>query len=121
LLGRPLARPSSPLELELTELEGRYLGPGRGQVTATYKAGALELQLLQGEHRLVVELVEDEDLGPIVRSPLPQLSVGFFRTPAADVGMMLGVNAYRRVSRESRRESIGSTGPVTGHGAGARS
>lgn len=106
LLGRPLHRPAPPFELELAGFEGRYVGPGRSQASASAADGRLALEIEHGEHRLPVEIVVDEERKLIVQSPLPQLSVGFFRAPGGVPGLMVGASAYRRVASTRRRRSV---------------
>jgi hypothetical protein len=49
-------------------------------------------------HELRVELVLADDSALEVRSPLPQIALGFFREPKrGDLGLMLGLNAYKHV------------------------
>ena len=49
---------------------------------------------------LQVDFVLDDDLRPVLRSPVPQLSLAFFREPTEGaIGLMLGLSAYRRVAR----------------------
>ena len=48
--------------------------------------------------RLCVELALDDDGRAVLRSPLPHLSLGFFREPAATSGSCSGSRAYKRGS-----------------------
>jgi len=112
LLGRPMAGPAPRLDVELAAFEGSYVGPGRSKVTARHAHGRLELEIVHGEHRLPVELVVDDDARVVVRCPLPQLSLGLFRTRAGDVGLLLGASAYKRVPEGARRRLHRRPAPV---------
>ncbi len=103
LIGKPAPQAPAPFEMELAELAGRYVGPGRSRATATYAAGRLEVVIEHGEHRLPVELVVDDDGQPIARSPLPQLAIGFFRTPTGEAGLLVGVSAFKRLAGAPQR------------------
>lgn len=107
LLGRRLHEPPPSFELELAAFAGRYVGPGRSRVTAAARAdGRLALEIEHGEHRLPVDVVVDDTRRLIVQSPLPQLSIGFFRAPGGEPGLMLGASAFKRAAAsESVRRS----------------
>jgi hypothetical protein len=48
---------------------------------------------------LTAELSLDSAGRLVLRSPVPQLSIGFFREPESGaVGLMLGLSAYRRIA-----------------------
>jgi hypothetical protein len=48
---------------------------------------------------LQVDFVLDDDLRPVLRSPVPQLSLAFFKEPLEGaMGLMVGLSAYRRVA-----------------------
>jgi CubicO group peptidase (beta-lactamase class C family) len=100
LAGR--ARPDEPelFPFDLADLEGAYVGPGSGSVDARYEHGRLICSIGRERMpgRLCVELALDDDARPVLRSPLPHLSLGFFREPGGDVGLMLGLGAYKRGS-----------------------
>jgi hypothetical protein len=49
---------------------------------------------------LRAELALDDEGHAVLRSPIPQLSLGFFRTDGSgDIGLILGLHAYKRISR----------------------
>jgi hypothetical protein len=100
LSGQADAQPSEPFLFDLSELEGTYIGPGSGTVEIRYEDERL-VCVIGREHepdRLSVELALDDDHCPVLRSPLPHLSLGFFRVSDGDVGLMLGLGAYKRRS-----------------------
>src|SRR5690606_4720318 len=72
-------RPAPSLGFELGELEGRYVGPGSSSVVALCDGDRLAVEIERAGHRLAVEILVDDAGKPIVRSPIPQLSMGFFR------------------------------------------
>lgn len=93
-------RERDPCGLRLDELPGAYRGPGGGFVTAAYEKERLICTIGRDgvQESLTVELVLDDDGALVLRSPLPTLSVGFFLEPRrGDVGLMLGLTAYKRV------------------------
>jgi hypothetical protein len=100
LIRRPAPRAVVPFGFDFEALAGTYLGPGAGIVRARSEHGRLVCDIGR-EHRretLTVELTLDSEGGLALRSPLPQLSIGFFAEPqTAAVGLMLGLSAYRRV------------------------
>jgi CubicO group peptidase (beta-lactamase class C family) len=89
-----------PFRLELADLGGLYVGPGSGIVDVRYADGRLICAIGRERVRekLCVELALDDDSRPVLRSPLPHVSLGFFREPGGDVGLMLGLGAYKRRS-----------------------
>jgi CubicO group peptidase (beta-lactamase class C family) len=101
LVRRPPQREHVPFELELGALTGTYLGPGAGVVRARSVDDRLVCEIGR-EHRcdtLSAELSLDSEGRLKLRSPVPQLSIGFFTEPqSGDIGLMLGLSAYRRIS-----------------------
>jgi hypothetical protein len=101
LVRRPAPREAAPFELELPALAGTYLGPGGGIVRARRDSDRLVCDIGREHKRdtLRVELSLDGAGRLALRSPMPQLSVGFFTEPQSGaVGLMLGLSAYRRVA-----------------------
>jgi hypothetical protein len=85
---------------DLRNLTGRYIGPGTAMVDIQYVDERLICTLGHEDRRarLQVDFVLDDDLRPVLRSPVPQLSLAFFSAPAeGTIGLMLGLSAYRRV------------------------
>jgi hypothetical protein len=102
LYGRTQTDTPEPFRFHLPDLEGTYVGPGNGTVEVRYEQSRL-ICAIGREHaraRLCVELALDDDDRPVLRSPLPHLSLGFFRAPGADMGLMLGLGAYKRGSTD---------------------
>jgi CubicO group peptidase (beta-lactamase class C family) len=100
LCGRTPSDPPEPFRFDFADLEGTYVGPGYGIVEVRHAQDRL-ICAIGREHsreRLSVELALDGDDRLALRSPLPHLSLGFFRAPGGDVGLMLGLGAYRRGS-----------------------
>jgi hypothetical protein len=102
-LGDPACRrPTQRFDFSFEELTGTYIGPGAA-VADIRLVGERMVCALGRENRpekLYVELVLDDDGRAVVRSTLPQLSIGFLRAPQDDaVGLMLGLSAYKRISR----------------------
>jgi CubicO group peptidase (beta-lactamase class C family) len=91
---------SDPFGFELAALTGTYIGPGGGFVTARHDKGRLVCEIGR-EHKpdkLCIELSLDARGQLALRSPIPQLSIGFFAEPqGGHVGLMLGLSAYRRL------------------------
>jgi CubicO group peptidase (beta-lactamase class C family) len=102
LVRRPAARDAAPFELNFAALEGTYVGPGRGVVRARCNDGRLVCEIGR-EHKteaLRIELSLDTAGRLRLRSPVPQLSIGFFAEPRSGaMGLMLGLSAYRRMER----------------------
>ena len=87
---------------DLRDLTGRYIGPGTALVSVQHADDRLVCTLGHEDRRasLQVDFVLDDDLRPVLRSPVPQLSLAFFREPTEGaIGLMLGLSAYRRVAR----------------------
>lgn len=101
LVRRPPQRDQARFELELGALPGTYVGPGGGIVRVRYVDDRLVCEIGR-EHRrdtLTAELSLDSDGRLKLRSPVPQLSLGFFAEPqSGDAGLMLGLSAYRRIA-----------------------
>jgi CubicO group peptidase (beta-lactamase class C family) len=99
ILRRPPARDGSAFGFDFAALEGTYLGPGGSIVRARCVDGRLVCEIGR-EHRretLTAELSLDSQRRLALRSPVPQLSIGFFTEPQSGaVGLMLGLSAYRR-------------------------
>jgi CubicO group peptidase (beta-lactamase class C family) len=100
LSGQAETEAPEPFLFDLAELEGTYIGPGGGTVDVRHEHERLVCVL--GRERcsdkLCVELALDDDRCPVLRSPLPHLSLGFFRVSDGDIGLMLGLGAYKRRS-----------------------
>lgn len=100
LVRRVPRQDAEPFPLDLAELQGTYLGPGRGIVRARCERDRLTC-VIGREHKretLAVGLSLDAAGRLALHSPLPQLSIGFFMAPQdAAMGLMLGLSAYRRV------------------------
>jgi len=91
-----------PFGFDLRDLTGRYIGPGTAMVNVRHADERLICTLGHEDRRtsLQVDFVLDDDLRPVLRSPVPQLSLAFFREPTEGaIGLMLGLSAYRRVAR----------------------
>jgi CubicO group peptidase (beta-lactamase class C family) len=101
IVRRAANREAEPFAFELAALEGTYVGPGRGIVRAHYERERLVCEIGR-EHRLeklTVELALDGGGRLALRSPLPQLSIGFFAEPQhGAIGLLLGLSAYARVA-----------------------
>jgi len=102
IAGRPERHDSEPFGFDLRDLTGTYIGPG----TATVDVRLADERLickLGHEHRrsaLHVDFVLDDENRPVLRSPIPHLSLGFFSEPQEGaVGLMVGLSAYRRIAR----------------------
>lgn len=101
LLGRQPRLDADPFGFELEKLTGTYIGPGRGTVVATYDHERLicEIGREHKPNKLPIELSLDSAGRLVLRSPMPQLSIGFFAEPRSDgIGLMLGLSAYRRIA-----------------------
>jgi CubicO group peptidase (beta-lactamase class C family) len=100
LSGRAHADEPEPFRFDLADLEGTYAGPGNGSVDVRHENGRLLCTIGRERMpgRVSVELALDDDARPVLRSPLPHISLGFFREPGGDVALMLGLGAYRRGS-----------------------
>jgi CubicO group peptidase (beta-lactamase class C family) len=100
ILPRPPARAGAACGFDFAALEGTYWGPGGGIVRARCDDGRL-VCVIGREHRhetLTAELSLDSQRRLALRSPVPQLSIGFFTEPQSGaVGLMLGLSAYRRI------------------------
>ncbi len=101
LVGPSAKREAEPFAFELAALEGTYVGPGRGIVRARCERERLVCEIGR-EHKLqtlTVELALDGGGRLALRSPVPQLSIGFFAEPQHGViGLMLGLSAYARAT-----------------------
>ncbi len=101
ILGRTAKPDAQPFPFELAALEGTYVGPGRGVVRARCERERLVCDIGR-EHKLetlTVELALDGDGRLALRSPVPQLSIGFFAQPHdGAIGLMLGLSAYARAA-----------------------
>jgi hypothetical protein len=86
---------------DLRDLTGRYIGPGTATVSVRHADERLVCTLGHEDRRgsLQVDFVLDDDLRPVLRSPVPQLSIAFFKEPLEGaIGLMVGLSAYRRVA-----------------------
>ena len=100
--GVPPREPRQPFGFDLRDLTGRYIGPGTAMVTVQHAEERLVCTLGHEDRRanLQVDFVLDDDLRPVLRSPVPQLSLAFFSEPSEGaIGLMVGLSAYRRVAR----------------------
>jgi hypothetical protein len=88
-----------PPGVSLDELDGIYIGPGSANAHVRTVDGRIVVTLGRDDRRerLEIELVVDDDGRLLLQSPLPHLSLGFFRQPQGDgVGLMLGLCAYAK-------------------------
>jgi hypothetical protein len=101
LVRRVPRRDVAPFPFAFRDLEGTYLGPGGGLVRAHCERERL-VCLIGREHKretLSVELSLDAAGRLALRTPIPQLSIGFFAAPQdGAMALMLGLSAYRRVT-----------------------
>jgi CubicO group peptidase (beta-lactamase class C family) len=92
---------SAPItEFELHDLVGEYQGPGTNRVFASLDAERLDILIETGTTTAKVhaEIVYEPGEGLILSATAPFLSIGFFREhDNGDVGLMIGMNAYKRV------------------------
>jgi hypothetical protein len=98
--GVPPRENRQPFGLDLRELTGRYIGPGTAMVGVRHVDDRLVCTLGHEDRRasLQVDFVLDDDLRPVLRSPVPQLSLAFFKEPfEGAIGLMVGLSAYRRI------------------------
>ena len=89
-----------PFGFDLHELTGHYIGPGSATVSVRHADERLVCTLGHEDRRgtLQVDFVLDDELRPVLRSPVPQLSLAFFEEPLERAkGLMVGLSAYRRV------------------------
>ncbi|HEX7081887.1 MAG TPA: serine hydrolase domain-containing protein [Gammaproteobacteria bacterium] len=95
-----------PVELELERLQGVYLGPGRAWASAAFGDGRLRVSIRSGAAgpAVTAELADaGEGRGLVLRSPMPQLSLGFFGAPESEeAGLMVGLHAFKRVAPNPR-------------------
>lgn len=104
------ARGDQPFGFHLRELAGVYRGAGDARVYAAVEGKRLTCLIAPRGRAdgLRVELGIDGDGRSTVYSTLPQLSIGFFReTSSGDIGLMLGLNAYKRVGHDERADRKG--------------
>jgi len=97
----PARREAEPFAFELPALEGTYLGPGGGLIRTRFERERLVCEIGREHKRemLTVELALDGGGRLALRSPVPQLSIGFFAAPHdGAIGLMLGLSAYARVA-----------------------
>ena len=90
-----------PFDFDLRDLAGLYVGPGTAMVAVQHVDERLVCTLGHEGRRsnLQVDFVLDDELRPVLRSPVPQLSLAFFKEPReAAIGLMVGLSAYRRVA-----------------------
>jgi CubicO group peptidase (beta-lactamase class C family) len=100
LVRRPAPLQAPPFGFDFSALAGTYVGPGNGIVHARCDRERLVCEIGR-EHKagtLSLELSLDAAGRLQLRSPVPQLSIGFFAEPQEGaIGLMLGLSAYRRV------------------------
>jgi hypothetical protein len=102
IAGRPERHDAEPFAFDLPDLTGRYVGPGTATVDVELAEERLICKLGHENRRgaLHVDFVLDDEGRPVLRSPIPHLSLGFFTEPhEGAVGLMLGLSAYRRIAR----------------------
>jgi len=102
ITGRPERHDAGPLPFELRDLTGRYIGPGTAAIDVRFADQRLICRLGHEDRPggLLVDFVLDDDGRPVLRSPIPHLSLGFFAEPSEGaVGLLLGLSAYARVGR----------------------
>jgi CubicO group peptidase (beta-lactamase class C family) len=101
LVGSSDAPRAPPPCVDLASFAGTYLGPGAGTLRARLEDESLLCDIGR-EHRtetLRIEVALDGSGALVLRTPIPQLSIGFFTEPrSAARGLMLGLSAYRRVA-----------------------
>ncbi|HEX5419509.1 MAG TPA: serine hydrolase domain-containing protein [Gammaproteobacteria bacterium] len=98
-------RSAKRIDWDLSALAGSYLGPGAATLEARMLEGSVMLEIREPsrESVLIGALAEDGQGGAILQAQIPQLSVAFFREPSGEgLGLMLGLNAYKRISPASR-------------------
>ncbi len=101
IVRRPAQREGAPFAFALAALAGTYLGPGGGVIRARFERERLVCEIGREHKRetLTVELALDGGGRLALRSPVPQLSIGFFAAPQdSAMGLMLGLSAYARVA-----------------------
>ncbi len=99
--GIPPREERQPFGFDLRDLAGHYIGPGSAMVSVRHADDRLVCTLGHEDRRgnLQVDFVLDDDLRPVLRSPVPQLSLAFFEEPIEGaIGLMVGLSAYRRVA-----------------------
>jgi hypothetical protein len=99
--GVPPRENRQPFGFDLRDLTGHYIGPGTAMVNVHHADERLVCTLGHEDRRasLQVDFVLDDDLRPVLRSPVPQLSLAFFKEPLEGaIGLMVGLSAYRRVA-----------------------
>ncbi|HUL82921.1 MAG TPA: serine hydrolase domain-containing protein [Gammaproteobacteria bacterium] len=100
--GRAERHDVEPLPFELRDLTGQYIGPGTAAVDVRFADQRLICRLGHEDRPggLLVDFVLDDDGRPVLRSPIPHLSLGFFAEPSEGaMGLLLGLSAYARVGR----------------------
>lgn len=101
-LGASAPPPERPgLPVPLPELAGSYLGPGASWVDARLEGERLACVIGRRGSALTLRFTVsvDADHGPTVLTPAADLALAFFRVPQdGGVGLMLGLNAYKRVA-----------------------
>jgi len=102
IAGVPPREARQPFGFDLRALTGLYIGPGTATVSVRHADERLVCTLGHEDRRasLQVDFVLDDDLRPVLRSPVPQLSLAFFEEPLERaIGLMIGLSAYRRIAR----------------------
>jgi CubicO group peptidase (beta-lactamase class C family) len=97
----PAQREAERFGFDLAALEGTYVGPGGGIVRARFRDERLVCEIGR-EHKLetlTVDVALDGGGRLALRSPIPQLSIGFFTAPDGRTALMLGLSAYARVAQ----------------------
>ena len=87
-------------DFALRDLAGFYRGSGRNALTATLQDERLVCVVESGATgvRMRGELVMDPTRGLVLSSPIPHMSVGFFREAASgSIAAMVGHNAYKKM------------------------
>ena len=93
-----------PFGFDLAELAGVYRGAGDARVFAAVEGPRLICSITPRSRAdgLRAELRIDDAGRPALHCALPQLSLGFFRRQEGDIGLMLGLNAYKRLGPDER-------------------
>jgi hypothetical protein len=102
ITGRSERHDAEPFVFGLRDLTGTYMGPGTATVDVQFSDERLICELGHEDRRgaLHVDFVLDDAGHPVLRSPIPHLSLGFFAEPLEGaIGLMIGLSAYRRIAR----------------------
>jgi len=102
LAGTRAAAQVAPPDFAFEDVVGEYHGARNDRLLADVDDGRLVLVLesAAAPMKIRAEIVRASDGRLVLSSPVPELSLGVFRTDDDDYGIMIGVSAYRRVRRE---------------------